>query len=801
MQAFPQVLVSLLVIAGQADDRKAKPAKTDVRETDSDVLPHLRTPDTWWKAKTEDVPKKLGSRVAPQVLKAFADPDPGVRERAVEWLVMLGKPTNEAIAALFRLAREKREPAKKSTAAWPEWEKAPDRAAAIRALAKFVPDDARTLPCFLEALKDQSTEAAAAEGLGELGPRAVSAIPALAKVVIERPRHMNRAGEHAAEALPKIGPKGLTRLLELLEVSGSRDAVISGLRTAGAPAVPLVAKALKSGNEEKRTGVVAAMPYIHREGANEEIVRASLRSALDDKSWRVRLETVRSLDVLNEEQFKDAFVACLKDPERSVRRRAIQAIAKLGMKAKSTVPDLIACLKDPSEGVCKDAAAALGKIGPAARDAVPALIKVIVEDQDVEVRCAAMEGLAGIGPAARPAIPAFLAILNSGTCNLDEWTAVAAALGGMGPAAKVAVPRLRNEMPELAGKKRVPRKDLKKVDTVMVFGENPFRKMRLVMASALGKMGDDSEDAVLFLWAEVEEKLPLLQTDYLKSIGDFGPAARVIFPELLTLLKEPRHDSRSELVAILGPIGPGRAEQIDEILRIVNGFKGFEAIAMAALLEGIGPQVPQATPALLKALNKFPDLQPNIVTAIGLVGPAAKEAVPVLARMLQKDRSFPARFAAAWALTQIGQVEDKAMCLRVLRAGARNDNNVTTSKGVATAPYFSMPFNREMRLLAVGALAQLGAMKPAEAVPVLAEGLRIETPPKDMSPFFKDLRKDSFMVRRYAARVLNELGKDAAPALPQLLEAAFDRDRLVRQEAMAAAKRINAKAAADAGIP
>jgi HEAT repeat protein len=69
-----------------------------------------------------------------------------------------------------------------------------------------------------------------------------------------------------------------------------------------------------------------------------------------------------------------ALVEVLADPNPVVRRRAAQALARIGPDARDAVPDLIVALQDRNEEVRKSAARALGQIGPDARAAIPALM-------------------------------------------------------------------------------------------------------------------------------------------------------------------------------------------------------------------------------------------------------------------------------------------------------------------------------------------------------------------------------------------------------------------------------------------
>lgn len=641
------------------------------------------------------------------------------------------------------------------------------------------------LACLIEGLAHPSTEAAAAIGLGELGPFAKTAVPQLARVAKNRASSY-LATEYAAQALAKIGGDGLDCLVEML----LNYRAISGLKAAGEAAAPLVVKSLKIGNEEQRIAATMALPRLSLKGNSKEIIRTALVATLTDDSWRVRIEAIRAFEKFDDDgaSYIPAIADGLKDPVRAVRRQSAQSIGKLGPKARTAIPHLIVALKDPSEGVCKDAAFALGKVGPTARQAVPALVEILVKESDTGIRCSAMEGLGGIGAAARSAVPPLIAVLKDSHATPEEQAAAAHSLGGIGPTARAAVPVLRSYLPDLSAKNaRAARKGNELPESIVVFGTDPQLAVRLASAIALGRIGDDSENAVLVLWNEIEEKRPLLQLEYLQNLGDFGPVARVVFPKLLTILKGEKTFGKL-LIPLLARIGPARVEEVQGIVDLINAAHFFDTENMAMLLAGMGPHNKEATPVLLKALKTSHfNTRVKIIQALGLIGPGAKEATPVLLRCLKENEAYPIQFAAAWSLVQIGAVpKQKTELLEVLQAGARKDNSFSTSgRSPREIITVSAPDDPDMRVLAVGSLLQLRAIKIDEGLPTLVGGLRSE----------------SFMVRRYAARVLNELGGDARPALPQLLEAVCDSDWAVRREGAAAAKKIDPKAAAEAGIP
>jgi len=74
-----------------------------------------------------------------------------------------------------------------------------------------------------------------------------------------------------------------------------------------------------------------------------------------------------------------ALVTALRDPEPSVRLKAVEVLGRMGDDAQGAVPDLIRLLDDSDADVRKAATRTLGRIGPAAQSAVPALMQKLFE--------------------------------------------------------------------------------------------------------------------------------------------------------------------------------------------------------------------------------------------------------------------------------------------------------------------------------------------------------------------------------------------------------------------------------------
>ena len=180
--------------------------------------------------------------------------------------------------------------------------------------AKTAPPPEVSIPKLIRILKtgpgwQQST--GAADALAEIGTEAREAVPAL----IEALRHQhNYVRCSAAKALGRMGPVALE-------------------------AVPALLKSLWDNDREFHYGAVEALMQI---GATEAAV----------PKLGLMLKTAKS-------------------PFR--RQLAAISLGKIGGKAQAAIPELVDALCDADEGVRKRAAEALGKMGPAASVTIEAL--------------------------------------------------------------------------------------------------------------------------------------------------------------------------------------------------------------------------------------------------------------------------------------------------------------------------------------------------------------------------------------------------------------------------------------------
>ena len=176
----------------------------------------------------------------------------------------------------------------------------------------------------------------AAEALGNLGPRASAAVPALIDLLGDRQETVRW---RTAEALGKIGP----------DARAAVPALVRGLSETG----------LLATESAKALGRIGS-------GAREAV--PALSSGL------------RNADVY-------------------FRREVAKALVRIGPEATGAVPALIEALRDKDKVVRLESARALGRMGAAARSAVPALTAATKDSDDLVKRAAAqsLEAIQGGG--------------------------------------------------------------------------------------------------------------------------------------------------------------------------------------------------------------------------------------------------------------------------------------------------------------------------------------------------------------------------------------------------------------------
>jgi HEAT repeat protein len=193
--------------------------------------------------------------------------------------------------------------------------------------------------------------------LGEFGPDAVEAIPALEEAI--RAHEAADRGASRGYAAPDSAGALATRALGKIAAEGSPEAIAILARLVADPKA----------------------------------------SVAPDAAWVLILLGPKARPAV------PALVKGLKEPRQVVRADSAQALGKIGgPDVRAVLPALLAALDDENGVVRYHAAGAVAQYGAEAKAAVPRIVDLLWESADPDV----VQWLGGIGPAAVTAIPPLL---------------------------------------------------------------------------------------------------------------------------------------------------------------------------------------------------------------------------------------------------------------------------------------------------------------------------------------------------------------------------------------------------------
>jgi HEAT repeat protein len=624
----------------------------------------------------------------PALLKALDDDDKQVWSYAVAAIANLGPDAREAIPVLLdrldgRKARGRRER---------DFRQGIMRTA--YALSRIGPV---AVPPLIKALAESDTtlRAGAARALGGMGPAAREAVPALIQNLGDS---QDPARDEAIQAIALIGPAAGSALVAALQDSEARRrAGAAGALAQIDPPFRDGARAIEqAAAKEQDASVRAALfPALARSGVVPERCVALILPAVTDENDALRHAALNAL--LATPALRSAAVpklaVLLKDANPGVRERAARSLGRVGPGAVAALPALLDAARAADGAPAY--AEALAEIGP---QAVPPLLDILQKKKSAESKWA-LRALHGFGP---PAVPVLAEALKS---NSPEVRAAAAgALGDMGHEAEAAATPLfvltkdanpavqaaafralvavhadtERLKPLLQAALASKDTDVRKasaaglaalggaatlgVDGLLDLLADDNAAGRLAAVQALGQLGARAAPAVDALLSHLGD--PALQSAVVDTLGQIGPAAAPAVPRLLEISK--KGDQRTTILPLLTAIGPGAKEALPMIYAAVKDYNTDVRASAATALASVETDQAKALAVLtpLAGNRESGKVRRAVAHALARYGPAAKDAVPGLISMLDKETE---RGEAMRALKAIG-VKDVPNLLTMLSA-------------------------------------------------------------------------------------------------------------------------------------
>jgi HEAT repeat protein len=700
----------MLILAACALAVTAQPAPTQNKPADKDKPASPAKPAP---------PEVLGGKTLHQWIERIKDRgDPSMRETAIRTVPFFGKPAAAAIPSLLSILENDRDASCRvhaclSLYALAEHIDDADVPRAVQVLGERVVEDPQAIVRFHAAI-----------ALGALGPKAVAAIPSLARK-IEDPsswelRRAIIAALSAIAADEKFGPRdnravsaiaGLLLSTENPERSGQvRVEAVMALGEMGRPAddkhYDLAMRALQKSlhDPEKPVQIWAQAALMRLDKATPEKLSA-LAQNLKVKDANVKFHAARALFALRNygarAHIRD-ISDLLDDKDPIVVATAIEVLAGFGSDAKSVVPRLQQLVeqKDQTDYFRQAAREAIRQItgvkpaggneaGPAANGGARAKppegppdeiggkgLKQWVEDiaksPDPSVRETAIRAVPYFGKPAKAAVAPLIALLKrsdrrydpDASCRCHACLALSA----------------------LAGAGLV---------------EDPAEAVR-----ALSDRVDNDPQAIVRYYAVI-------------ALGSFGPKAAPAIPSLVNRIHDPNSwELRRAAVSVLGVV---------------------------AIPEDKSAPDPRAVTAIARLLlsndgwERSTEVRMEAVMALGGMGrPVGQQEFLLSLHALQKSASTeePDKGVRVWARVAVMAVENKV-----------------TKEGLDDVAGYLGPKNKDA-LAKVHALRALGAMGK-EAKPKIPD-------------IIKAMDDKDAMVSATAIDVLGELGSAAQEAIGPL---------------------------------
>lgn len=320
--------------------------------------------------------------------------------------------------------------------------------------------------------------------------------------------------------------------------------------------------------------------------------------------------------------------------------------------------------------------------------------------------------------------------------------------------------------------------------------KHPDSKVRGYSVHALGTIGGASKEALPKMVDIVTDEDPLVRRSALMAIQKLKADPEITMPLMIAALRDADPRVATSVLQQLASGGP------ETLPRLIKALETPEATYWATIVAAeMGPKAAPAVPALIKVLDsKDAETRMHALMALGEIGPQAKPALKRTTELLETDPTGAVRYAAAYALANIG---DQAASPVLEKTAAADDpflgmvstyalaalNPDDKELGMRAARKLISGLDHEdprVRAVAARSLAQLEV--PGELVaPLLAAKLRDEDPtvsanvraaiisigPSIIPRVVVALDREE--LRPYAVSILSEFGADAKPAVPKLV--------------------------------
>jgi HEAT repeat protein len=327
------------------------------------------------------------------------------------------------------------------------------------------------------------------------------------------------------------------------------------------------------------------------------------------------------------------------------------------------IPRLLICFERNDEDLRVKAAETLGKIGKPAVEPLREKLK----SRNAKVRFCAAQALAHMGPAAAGASKELLACLDDKDADVRRKAVftlgfLVAADDGVFTGLIKALDDKDDGVVEAAlesiKKQEAPPKAA--LEPLTKLANDPKHEVRTEAIKLLGKVGEPALPALKVLLAKpsAADRMALYE-----AVLPLGAKATPLLPDLQTYMLESRWwDDEEKLFVIFKNCGSVGAKSLAGVLKSLHDPKSphldaanDRATTILKALGQMGPAAKDATPVLIVILKDRETIRPQVLETFGDIGPAAKEAIPAVQELAADATVGP---MARAALKRMGVMEE-----------------------------------------------------------------------------------------------------------------------------------------------
>ena len=372
------------------------------------------------------------------------------------------------------------------------------------------------------------------------------------------------------------------------------------------------------------------------------------------------------------------FLLASLDAKGNTREEVVRSLGKIGPDAKAALPTLVKLLKDkPDARLQPVLAEALGQIGPAADEAAPLLVELL-RQKDQAVHDRVLVALPLIGNRSEPVLAGLKEFLEAEKSRKSPRAGRAALTllqldPDSTPACRTlveAVDQYGNPTTSWQEVTALLRKHGRTVtpNLAEALGDTRLNgRQRALAAMALREIGPDAKKAREALRLALADGDRAVRVSAALALAVIDPTVAEAVPPLVDALDRPggfyenyNFEDRKKGISGTRPGVPallprfGKAA-VPELIAALKSPRVEQRRGAATALGDIGPDAREAADELLRVLKQDPDLASRGKAGLALsqVAPSRTEAVAPLLVML-KDPDFSARFPACEAAGRFG---------------------------------------------------------------------------------------------------------------------------------------------------